>query len=125
MKDFKNLQVWEKAHRLALDVYKATISFPKEELYGLTSQIRRSSTSIPTNIAEGCGRNGDVELTRFMSISMDSASELKYQLLLAYDLGYLDQGLHKTPRKNNRGQTYACKLYQNTQEMSVVLIAER
>ena len=91
MRDFRNLQVWEKAHILALDVYKATASFPKDEIYGLTSQIRRSSTSIPTNIAEGCGRNGDAELARFMTISMGSASEVEYQLLLAYDLGYLSQ----------------------------------
>lgn len=91
MKDFRSLQVWKKAHRLTLDVYKATTSFPKEELYGLTSQIRRSSTSIPTNIAEGCGRNGDAELVRFMSISMGSASELEYQVLLAYDLNFLDE----------------------------------
>ena len=92
MRDFRNLQVWEKAHMLTLDVYKATASFPKDELYGLTSQIRRSSASIPTNIAEGCGRNGDAELSRFMTISMGSASELEYQLLLARDLGYLIQG---------------------------------
>jgi four helix bundle protein len=91
MRDFRNLQVWEKAHALALNVYKATASFPKEELYGLTSQIRRSSTSIPTNIAEGSGRNGDAELARFISIGMGSASELEYQLLLAHDLNYLDQ----------------------------------
>jgi four helix bundle protein len=76
MRDFRNLQVWEKAHILALDVYKATASFPKGEIYGLTSQIRRSSTSIPTNIAEGCGRNGDAELARFMIISMGSAVRL-------------------------------------------------
>ena len=90
MKDFRNLQVWEKAHALTLDVYKATVSFPKEELYSLTSQILRSSASIPTNIAEGCGRSGDTELARFMQISMGSASELEYQLLLAHDLNYLD-----------------------------------
>jgi len=91
MRDFRNLQVWDKAHGLTMNVYKATMSFPKEELYGLTSQIRRSSASIPTNIAEGCGRNGDAELARFISISMGSASELEYQLLLAHDLNYLDQ----------------------------------
>ena len=91
MRDFRNLQVWNKAHSLTLDVYEATGSFPKEELYGLTSQIRRSSTSIPTNIAEGCGRSGDAELARFMTISMGSASEVEYQLLLAHDLGYLSQ----------------------------------
>jgi len=94
MKDFRSLQVWEKAHNFALDIYKITLSFPKEELYGLTSQIRRSSTSIPTNIAEGCGRNGDSELARFMTISMGSASEVEYQLLLAHDLGYLSQEVY-------------------------------
>jgi four helix bundle protein len=91
MRDFRNLQVWNKAHSLTLDVYKATGFFPKEELYSLTSQIRRSSASIPTNIAEGCGRSGDAELARFMSISMGSASELEYQLLLAHDLNYLNE----------------------------------
>jgi four helix bundle protein len=91
MRDFRNLQVWNKAHSLTLDVYKATGSFPKEELYCLTSQIRRASASIPTNIAEGCGRSGDAELARFMTISMGSASEVEYQLLLAHDLGYLSQ----------------------------------
>lgn len=91
MRDFRNLQVWEKAHILALNVYKATAFFPKGEIYGLTSQIRRSSTSIPTNIAEGYGRNGDAELARFMTISMGSASEVEYQLLLAHDLDYLSQ----------------------------------
>ena len=95
MRDFRNLQVWEKAHIIALDVYKATMSFPKEEVYGLTSQIRRSSTSIPTNTAEGCGRNGEAELARFMTISIGSASEVECQLLLAHDLGYLGQDAYK------------------------------
>ena len=94
MRDFRNLQVWEKGHSLTLNVYKATASFPKDELYGLISQIRRSSASIPTNIAEGCGRNGDAELARFMTISLGSASEVEYQLLLAHDLGYLSQDLY-------------------------------
>ena len=91
MKDFRQLKVWEKAHQLALAVYKATKSFPKEELYGLTSQIRRSSMSIPTNIAEGCGRNTDADFARFLQIAMGSASEAEYQLLLSHDLGFLDQ----------------------------------
>jgi four helix bundle protein len=89
MKDFKSLQVWEKAHALALDIYKSTASFPKEEMYGLTSQIRRASVSIPSNIAEGCGRDGDAELKRFLLISMGSASEVEYQLLLARDLNFM------------------------------------
>jgi four helix bundle protein len=75
MKDFRQLKVWEKAHQLAVAVYKETKGFPKEELYGLTSQIRRSSMSIPTNIAEGCGRNTDADFARFLQIAMGSASE--------------------------------------------------
>lgn len=90
MKDFRTLNVWEKGHRLTLAVYKATARFPRDELYGLTSQVRRSSSSIPANIAEGCGRNGDTELARFLSIAMGSASELEYHLLLAHDLDLLE-----------------------------------
>ena len=89
MKDFRQLKVWEKSHQLALAVYKATREFPKEELYGLTSQIRRASMSVPTNIAEGCGRNTDAEFARFLQIAMGSASETEYQLLLSRDLGFL------------------------------------
>ena len=89
MKDFRNLLVWEKAHQLTLAIYKNTKSFPKEELFGLTSQIRRASISIPSNIAEGCGRSSDAELARFCQISMGSASEVEYQILLANDLKYL------------------------------------
>jgi four helix bundle protein len=91
MQSFRNLKVWEKAHILTahiltLDVYKASRGFPRDELYGLTSQMRRSSASIGTNIAEGCCRKGDTELGRFLQIAMGSASELEYQLLLARDL---------------------------------------
>ncbi len=95
MKDFRQLKVWEKSHRLALAIYKATKAFPKEELYGLTSQIRRASMSIPTNIAEGCGRNTDAEFARFLQISMGSASETEYQLILAHDLEFLSQDDHE------------------------------
>ena len=84
------LNVWKKGHKLTLAVYKATASFPREELYGLTSQIRRSCSSIPATIAEGCGRYGDTELARFLSIAMGSASELEYHLLLARDLNFLE-----------------------------------
>jgi four helix bundle protein len=90
VKDFRRLQVWEKAHELTLAVYRTTSVFPKEELFGLTSQIRRASGSIPANIAEGCGRDSDAELKRFLQIAMGSASELEYHLLLAHDLGYVD-----------------------------------
>jgi four helix bundle protein len=90
MRNFRELKVWEKSHRLTMAVYKATARFPKDELYGLTSQIRRSGASIPANIAEGCGRNGDAELARFLQIAMGSASELEYHLLLTHDLGLLE-----------------------------------
>ncbi len=90
MRNFRELKVWEKAHQLTLSVYKATKIFPKEELYGLTSQMRRSCASIPANIAEGCGRKGSAELARFLQIAMGSASELEYHLLLAYDLDLLE-----------------------------------
>ncbi|WP_119072137.1 four helix bundle protein [Aggregatilinea lenta] len=89
MRDFKTLQVWEKSHTLTLAVYRATANFPQSEIYGLTSQIRRASASIPANLAEGCGRNGNAEFARFCYISMGSASELEYHLLLAHDLGFL------------------------------------
>ncbi len=93
MRDFRRLKVWEKSHALTLEIYRATKFFPKEELYGLTSQMRRSVASIPTNIVEGCGRGGATELGRFMRIAFGSATELEYQLLLSYDLGFLEQGV--------------------------------
>lgn len=95
MQDFRELKVWEKSHELALLVYKVTSTFPKNEIYGLTSQIRRASTSIPANIAEGCGRRGNAELTRFLQIAMGSASELEYFILLANDLGFIKEQDHK------------------------------
>lgn len=91
MKDFRQLKVWESAPEMALILYKLTTGFPKHELFGLTSQIRRCSSSIPANIAEGCGRLGNSELHRFLQISCGSASELEYHLLLAKDLGYIEQ----------------------------------
>ena len=87
MRSFKELLVWQKAHRFALDVYGATRDFPSEERFGLTSQLRRSAASIASNIAEGCGRVGGRDLARFLSIAAGSASEAEYQLLLSCDLG--------------------------------------
>src|SRR3990172_10259541 len=95
MRDFRELQVWEKSHQLALAVYKLTVTFPKDELYGLTSQIRRACVSIAANIAEGCGRSGDAEFARFLQISMGSASELEYHLLLAHDLDLLNSSSYE------------------------------
>ncbi|MBS4029224.1 MAG: four helix bundle protein [Ignavibacteriales bacterium] len=91
MKDFRDLKVWKKSHLLTLEIYKVTSTFPKEEIYGITSQMRRSSSSIPTNIAEGCGRGSDAEFVRFLFIAMGSANELDYQLLLARDLKFLNE----------------------------------
>lgn len=89
MQDFRKLKVWQKSHSLTLEMYKATECFPHNELFGLTSQIRRSCVSITANIVEGCGRNSDPEFARFLSIAMGSATELEYHLLLANDLGLL------------------------------------
>ena len=94
MKDFRRLKTWHKGHALVLMVYEATKGFPKEELYGLTSQIRRAASSVPANIAEGCGRGSNAELGRFLQIAMGSTLELEYHLLLAKDLGYLNEAAH-------------------------------
>lgn len=90
MKDFRRLKVWEKAHRLVLEVYKTTARFPREEAYGLSAQLRRASVSVPANIAEACGRRSNREMAKFLQIGMGSASETEYELLLARDLGYLE-----------------------------------
>jgi four helix bundle protein len=89
MRNYKDLQVWDKAHGLTLSVYRATRDFPTEERFGLTSQMRRSSSSIGANLAEGCGRRSDGEMARFVQIAMGSGAELSYHILLARDLGYL------------------------------------
>ena len=95
MQDFRKIRVWERSHRLVIRIYKATANFPKEEIYGLTSQLRRASVSIPSNIAEGSSRDGDAEFCRFLHISIGSASEIDYQLMLAHDLGYLNDQDYK------------------------------
>jgi len=89
MNDFKNLKVWAKAHELTLQIYRVTQGFPKEELFGLVSQMRQAASSIGANIAEGAGRRSDGEFGRFLHISRGSATELEYHLLLAHDLGFL------------------------------------
>jgi four helix bundle protein len=92
MRDFRDLVVWERSHRLTLALHRATDRFPKSEMFGLTSQIRRAAASIPTNLAEGCGRWGDGDMGRFVQIAMGSASEADYLILLARDLDYLAVG---------------------------------
>jgi four helix bundle protein len=89
VEDFKNLRVWERAYELTLSVYKKTHDFPKEEIYGLTSQLRRATSSIGANIAEGCGRRSDSEMRRFLQIARGSANEVEHHLLLAKDLRFL------------------------------------
>jgi four helix bundle protein len=100
MEDFKDLKVWTKAHELTLAVYRQTRIFPKEEMYGLTSQLRRAAASIGANIAEGCGRRSDGEMKRFLQIARGSASELEYHFVLARDL----QLLGKDEFKNLEGK---------------------
>jgi four helix bundle protein len=87
--DYRSLKVWQRAHALTLEVYRATAGYPSSELYGLTSQTRRSAASIGCNLAEGCGRNTDRELKYFCRVALGSANELEYQLLLGHDLGHL------------------------------------
>jgi len=89
MRNFRELTVWQKAHDLALEVYRDTKGFPADERFGLTVQLRRAAVSIASNIAEGCGRGSDKDFARFLGIAAGSASEVEYQILLARDLGYL------------------------------------
>lgn len=91
MKDFRKLNVWEKAHNFVLEMYAVTKKFPSEELYGLTSQLKRASASIPTNIVEGSSRGSDKDFARFLQISVGSASETEYLLILCYDLKFLNE----------------------------------
>ena len=90
MRNFQKYQVWIKSHEQVLSIYKCTSLFPREEVFGITSQIRRSAVSIPSNIAEGCGRKSDPDFKRFLIIAFGSASELEYLLILSNDLKYID-----------------------------------
>ena len=94
MRNYRDLIVWEKAHRLTLAIYQNTRAFPTGERFGLTSQMRRASASIAANLAEGCGRRSDGEMARFVQITMGSGAELSYHLLLARDLGLLEQAVY-------------------------------
>ena len=96
MRDFKKLQVWERSHSLTLAVYRNSDHFPKTEIFGITSQIRRAASSIPTNIAEGCGRRSTKEFLYFLNIAFGSANELQYLIFLSYQLRYVDEEKEKT-----------------------------
>ncbi len=91
MRNFQELTIWQRSHLLTLKIYSITKNFPKDEMFGITSQMRRSSSSIPTNIAEGCGRNSNPEMKRFLVIATGSSSELEYQLILCKDLQYIPE----------------------------------
>jgi four helix bundle protein len=95
MQDFRKLLVWQKAHELTLRIYAQTQNFPKEEMYTLTSQLRRSSSSIAANICEGCGRSTDADSNRYLQMAFGSACETEYHLILALDLGYLPHKDHQ------------------------------
>ncbi len=99
MQNYKNLNVWVKSHEITLKIYGFTKGFPKEEIYSLTSQIKRCSSSIPANIAEGCGKNSNKDMGRFLNIALGSANETEYFLLLAKDLGYLSTDDHRLSEK--------------------------
>jgi four helix bundle protein len=95
MRDFTKLDIWKRSHQLTLKIYTITKTFPKDELFGLTSQMRKSSSSVPTNIAEDCGRNSNAQLNHFINIAAGSSSELQYQLILSKDLTYITEIIFK------------------------------
>ena len=96
MRNYRDLQVWSKAYALTLELYRVSRAFPKEELYGLTSQIRRAALSIGANLAEGCGRRTNAEMARFVRIALGSASELDHHLLLCRDLSFLENEKYRS-----------------------------
>lgn len=91
MQNYKELKVWEKSHQLVLEIYRVTAKFPKEEMFGITSQVRRAAASIPANIAEGCGKMSQMDFAKFLNISLGSANETDYFLLLCKDLKYISE----------------------------------
>ncbi len=95
MRDHTKLRAFELADELVLEVYKATVDFPKEEMFGLTSQLRRASVSIPSNIVEGCARSSETEYIRFLEIAYGSAKEVEYQIGLSHRLGFLAEAPHQ------------------------------
>lgn len=99
MQNYKDLKVWAKAHQLTLAVYKATKKFPKEEVYSLTSQVRRSSSSIPANIAEGCGRRTKNDFANFLQIALGSANETEYLMFLSMCLEYIEKSRYEEIEK--------------------------
>ncbi|MGA9637118.1 four helix bundle protein [Flavobacterium sp.] len=102
MSTFRNLLIWQKSMTLTTQIYQLTSTFPKEEIYGLTSQIRRCSISIPSNIAEGYGRESDKEFLRFLNISIGSLFEMQTQLEIAKNIAYINEDLFNNLYENSR-----------------------
>jgi four helix bundle protein len=115
MRYFKKYDIWKLSHVFTLKIYDLTKSYPKDEVYGLISQIRRASSSIPTNISEGCGRDSDAEFNRFLTMALGSASEVEYQLILSKDLNYIDETLFIT--LNEEINTIKRKIYSLKQKL--------
>jgi len=115
MRDFKKYDIWQLSHSLTLEVYKITTDFPKEEIYGLSSQIRRAVASIPTNISEGCGRNSDKEFNQFLNIALGSANETEYLLILSKDLNYINNEVFENLEKGTN--TIKSKIYKLKQKL--------
>ena len=122
LQNFRNLEVWKKSHKLTLKVYESTSQFPREEIYGLTSQIRRACASIPTNIAEGSGRESAPDFARFLQIAVGSASETEYLIILAHELKYITgNAIYRVNGYNDSSQknaNYLTKDHQNPQPIT-------
>jgi four helix bundle protein len=110
MRDFRKYEVWRLSHELVLEVYSLSKSFPNSEMYGITSQLRRASVSIPTNISEGCGRSTDKEFVRYIHIALGSAHEVEYLSQLSFDLQFFEEGLYEA--LNQKINTVKRKLFQ-------------
>jgi four helix bundle protein len=116
MRDFKKYDIWRLSHEFTLKIYDLTKSFPDKEIYGIISQIRRASSSIPTNISEGCGRDSDAEFKRFLTIALGSASEVEYLIILSNDLNYIDKESFK--ELNTDINTIKRKIYSLKQKLT-------
>ncbi|MFD0863747.1 four helix bundle protein [Sungkyunkwania multivorans] len=110
MRDFKKYEIWQLSHQFTLNIYSLTNSFPKDEQYGIISQLRRASSSIPTNISEGCGRDSEADFNRFLTIALGSASESEYLIILSKDLNLIDENSFE--EFNEKINTIKRKIYQ-------------
>ena len=104
MQDYHQLKVWEVSHEFAVGIFRISRSFPKEELYGITSQVRRAAFSIPINIAEGCGRHTSKDFAHFLDMAMGSASEVEEELLILRDIEFLDKKTHTIQEEKQENQ---------------------